>query len=157
MTSVVANGGYRVQPHIVASVRSPQGFINEREPVINKVNWINEESLQNVRAAMRKVVDEGSSRYYTNNPEVPTAGKTGTAQNPHGRDHGWFTSFAPFDDPQIVVSVLIENGGYGSISAAPVAAVLIDKYINGEITRNYVYNYVLNFESRPTDSELIDE
>jgi penicillin-binding protein 2 len=157
MTSAVANGGYRVQPHIVKSVRSPQGFVNEREPVVTKIKWISDKSLQIVRDAMRKVVDEGSSRYYTNNPEVPTAGKTGTAQNPHGRDHGWFTSFAPFDDPKIVVSVLIENGGYGSISAAPVAAVLIEKYIEGEISRNYVYNYVLNFESRPTDSELLDE
>ena len=156
MTSVIANGGYRVQPHIVKATRMPSGKVIEKDPQLHKVEWITDENLGVVRAGMRKVVSEGPSRYYTNNPEVPTAGKTGTAQNPHGRDHGWFTSFAPYDDPQIVVSVLIENGGYGSISAAPVAAVLIEKYIEGEISRNYVYNYVLNFESRPTDSELID-
>jgi penicillin-binding protein 2 len=157
MTSVIANGGYQVQPHIVKSIRNPQGFVTDYEPERKKISWIEQESLDMVTAGMRKVVDEGASRYYTNNPEVPTAGKTGTAQNPHGRDHGWFTSFAPFDDPQIVVSVLVENGGYGSISAAPVAAVLIEKYIEGEISRNYVYNYVLNFKSRPTKSEELDE
>jgi penicillin-binding protein 2 len=157
MTSAVANGGYHVQPHVIRAIRSPQGFTNELKPVVKKIDWIDDESLELVHTGMRRVVVEGASRYYTNNPQVPTAGKTGTAQNPHGRDHGWFTSFAPFDNPQIVVSVLIENGGYGSISAAPVAAVLIDMYINGEITRNHVYNYVLNFESRPTDSELLDE
>jgi penicillin-binding protein 2 len=128
----------------------------EKATELKRIEWITDENLGIVRAGMRKVVSEGPSRYYTNNSEVPTAGKTGTAQNPHGRDHGWFTSFAPFDDPRIVVSVLIENGGYGSISAAPVAAVLIEKFIEGEISRNYVYNYVLNFESRPTDSELLE-
>jgi penicillin-binding protein 2 len=156
MTSVIANGGYRVKPHIVKATRSPDGEIMEKATELKRIEWITDENLGIVRAGMRKVVSEGPSRYYTNNSEVPTAGKTGTAQNPHGRDHGWFTSFAPFDDPQIVVSVLIENGGYGSISAAPVAAVLIEKFIEGEISRNYVYNYVLNFESRPTDSELLE-
>lgn len=156
MTSVIANGGYRVKPHIVKASRMPSGRVVEKNPELHQVGWITDENLGVIKAGMRKVVSEGPSRYYTNNPEVPTAGKTGTAQNPHGRDHGWFTSFAPYDDPQIVVSVLIENGGYGSISAAPVAAVLIEKYIEGEISRNYVYNYVLNFVSRPTDSELID-
>jgi penicillin-binding protein 2 len=156
MTSVIANGGYRVKPHIVKATRSPDGEIMEKATELKRIEWITDENLGIVRAGMRKVVSEGPSRYYTNNSEVPTAGKTGTAQNPHGRDHGWFTSFAPFDDPRIVVSVLIENGGYGSISAAPVAAVLIEKFIEGEISRNYVYNYVLNFESRPTDSELLE-
>lgn len=154
MTSTIANGGYRIKPHIVFATRDPENGLQLRQPVQSKIEWIDDSSISIVRKAMRQVVAQGSSAYYTNNPEVPTAGKTGTAENPHGRDHGWFTSFAPFDDPQIVVSVLIENGGYGSISAAPIASVLIEKYVEGEISRNYVYNYVMNFVSRPTDSEL---
>jgi|AntRauTorcE11897_2_1112592.scaffolds.fasta_scaffold00072_9 penicillin-binding protein 2 len=157
MTSVLANGGYRVQPHVVQATIDPDGNLSRRAVLTNKIDWIEAQDMELVRNAMRQVVEEGSSRYYTDNPEVPTAGKTGTAQNPHGRDHGWFTSFAPFDDPEIVVSVLIENGGYGSISAAPIASLLIEQYIEGEISRNYIYNYVLNFESRPTDSELLNE
>ncbi|MEX0722567.1 MAG: penicillin-binding protein 2 [Gracilimonas sp.] len=157
MTSILANGGYRVQPHVVQATIDQNGNLNRRAFFTNKIDWIDTQNMELVRNAMRQVVKEGSSRYYTDNPEVPTAGKTGTAQNPHGRDHGWFTSFAPFDDPEIVVTVLVENGGYGSISAAPIASLLIEQYIEGEISRNYIYNYVLNFESRPTDSELLNE
>jgi penicillin-binding protein 2 len=154
MTSTIANGGNRVQPHVVLATRDPVSGLQRRKRFKSKIEWIDDSSIEIVKKGMRGVIVEGGSAYFTNNPEVPTAGKTGTAQNPHGRDHGWFTSFAPFDDPQIVVSVLIENGGYGAVSAAPVAAVLIEKYIEGEISRNFVYNYVMNFVSRPTDSEL---
>lgn len=157
MTSTIANGGYKIQPHVVQAVITPDSKLHRKVYNTEKIEWIESSSINLVKEAMRQVVTEGSSRYYTNNPNVPTAGKTGTAQNPHGRDHGWFTSFAPYENPQIVVSVFIENGGYGSISAAPIAAVVLDKYLTGEITRQYVYNYVINFESRPTDSELIDE
>lgn len=156
MTSTIANGGNKIQPHIVQAVRTPDSKLHRKTYNPEKIDWIEPSSVNLVKEAMREVILEGSSGYYTNNPNVPTAGKTGTAQNPHGRDHGWFTSFAPYDNPQIVVSVFVENGGYGSISAAPIAAVILDKYLTGEITREFVYNYVLNFVSRPTDSERIN-
>lgn len=156
MTSTIANGGNKIQPHIVQAVRTPDSKLHRKIYNPEKIDWIEPSSVDLVKEAMREVILEGSSGYYTNNPNVPTAGKTGTAQNPHGRDHGWFTSFAPYDNPQIVVSVFVENGGYGSISAAPIAAVILDKYLTGKITREFVYNYVLNFVSRPTDSERIN-
>ncbi|HID15459.1 MAG TPA: penicillin-binding protein 2, partial [Candidatus Atribacteria bacterium] len=62
--------------------------------------------------------------------ELPFAGKTGTAQNPHGKPHSWFAGFAPYEDPQISFIILIENGGEGSEKAAPIARKIILKYFN---------------------------
>lgn len=156
MTSVIANGGYRIQPHVVQAYRKSDGSLEKLTAEKQRIPWIRDEYLDVVKEGMRGVVVEGSGRFYVNHPDIMIAGKTGTAQNPHGRDHGWFTSFAPMDNPEIVVSVLIENGGYGSISAAPVAALVIEQYLTGEIKRKRVLDVVLNFESRPTDSELLE-
>jgi cell division protein FtsI/penicillin-binding protein 2 len=60
------------------------------------------------------------------------AGKTGTAQNPHGRDHAWFVGYAPFKNPKIAVAVIIENGGTGGITAAPVAGSVIRQFLFGQ-------------------------
>jgi len=62
--------------------------------------------------------------------EYVISGKTGTAQNPHGDDHAWFVAFAPFDHPQIVVSVIVENVGFGATYAAPIAKKIIETYLN---------------------------
>ena len=59
------------------------------------------------------------------------AGKTGTAQNPHGKDHAWFIGFAPYKNPQIVVVVLVENVGFGASWAAPIARTIVESYLNG--------------------------
>jgi len=79
------------------------------------------------------------------------AGKTGTAQNPHGFDHGWYIGFAPYQNPTIAVAVIIENGGFGSISAAPIASLLIEQYLSGEVKRANVKNVVLNFVPRKAE------
>lgn len=150
-TSIIANGGYKVQPHLVKEIRHSDNTINYTNPYKERIEWIKPSYLTAVREGMREVVKEGSSRYFTDIPDIPTAGKTGTSQNPHGDDHGWFIAYAPYDNPQIVLAVLTENSGYGSISAAPIASLLIEKYISGEIKRNYVKNYVLEFEPRSTD------
>ena len=62
---------------------------------------------------------------------ISAGGKTGTAQNPHGDDHSIFIAFAPVEDPQIAISIIIENGGYGSRWAAPIASLMMEKYIRG--------------------------
>jgi len=147
-TSVIANGGYRVQPHVVKSVREPDGEIRYTNPEKTKIEWIKPEYLAAVKEGMREVVLTGSGRYYANLDSIAVAGKTGTAQNPNGEDHGWFVSFAPFDNPEIVVAVLMENSGFGSISAAPVASLVVEKYLTGDIKRKYVYDYVLNFKPK---------
>ena len=67
--------------------------------------------------------------------DIPQCGKTGTAQNPHGNHHSNFIAFAPADDPQIALAVIIENGGYGATWAAPIASLMIEHYIRGYTTR----------------------
>lgn len=153
MTSAIANGGYKVQPHLVQAIRMQGKELQKVQVEKEKISWVKDSYLDVVKKGMRGVVSTGSGRWYADIPDIEVAGKTGTAQNPHGRDHGWFTSFAPIVNPQIVVSVLVENGGYGSVSAAPIASLIIEKYLKGEIKRRHVYNYVLDFESRPTQSE----
>jgi penicillin-binding protein 2 len=151
--SVIANGGYRVQPHLVKEIHHNDNRVNYTQPYKERIEWIKPSYLTTVGEGMRQVVTEGSSRYYTDIKDIPTAGKTGTSQNPHGQDHGWFIAYAPYDNPQIAIAVLTENSGYGSISAAPIASLLIEQYLSGEVSRSYIMNYVLNFEPRPLEDE----
>jgi penicillin-binding protein 2 len=144
----LANGGYRVRPHIVQAIREPAGSMQYTNPEMEKIEWIKDEYLDAVRPGMKRVVTEGGGRYYVNIPNIEMAGKTGTAQNPHGENHGWFIAFAPADNPQIAVAALTENAGFGSISAAPVVSLVVEKYLTGEINRQFVYDYVINFKPR---------
>ena len=77
------------------------------------------------------------------------AGKTGTVENPHGDDHSMFIAFAPFDDPKIAISVIVENSGFGSSWATPIATLIIEKYLLGEIKR-------LKLEERMINGNLIN-
>ncbi len=147
-TSVIANGGYRVQPHVVRGVSYNDGSTNYTNPDRWRIDWIQPDHLQIVQSGMRGVVTNGSGRWYSNLPDIPVSGKTGTAQNPHGRNHGWYIAYAPSDNPQIAVAVLVENAGFGSISAAPIASLVIEQYLKGEIERQHVLDYVLDFNPR---------
>lgn len=148
VTAILANGGYKVRPHIVRAIKRGNGKTILTETPKKKIEWIDKEEIEVVQWGMRKVVTDGSGRYYADLDSIKVAGKTGTAQNPHGEDHGWFIAFAPYEDPEIAVAVLMENAGYGSISAAPVASLIIEKYLTGTISRDYVYEYVKEFEPR---------
>lgn len=144
--SSIANGGYIVQPHLVSHFNFPDGEIRYTNSSKERIDWVQNYQLQTVKNGMRGVVTEGSGRFYANLQDIEVAGKTGTSQNPHGENHGWFIAFAPLDDPQIAVAVLVENAGFGSISAAPIASLVIEQYLTGEINRPYVLNYVLDFK-----------
>ncbi|MEX0778397.1 MAG: penicillin-binding protein 2 [Balneolales bacterium] len=149
-TSVIANNGSRVRPQIVKSIEHADGSSSINQPELNKISWLDNQSLELVQKGMRRVITEGSGRFYANLSDIEVAGKTGTAQNPHGEDHGWFIAYAPFDEPEIAIAVLIENAGYGSISAAPIASLILEQYFTGEIERQWILDYVLNFEPRNT-------
>ncbi len=153
MTSTIANGGYKINPHLVQVIQEADGTTYTPTITTEKIDWVKEEYLETVKRGMRRVVMEGSGSYRANFKEIPTAGKTGTAQNPHGEDHAWFTSFAPYDDPQIVVTVLAENYGFASQSSAPIASLIIEKYLTGEVSRKYLYEYVLNVKPRISDPD----
>ena len=153
----IGNNGYRIRPHLVSAIRDPDGTMNLLTPGREKISWVDQNELSIVREGMRGVVTDGSGRFYADLDSIEVAGKTGTAQNPHGQDHGWFISFAPFDNPRIAVAVLVENGGFGSISAAPIASLIIERYLTGEINRSYVYNYVKTFEPRPVEEDSLQQ
>jgi len=153
LTAEIANNGYRLQPHIIRSVETENGQNIPASIEKNKIEWVEQKDLDVVKQGMRQVVRDGSSRYYTNLDSIKVAGKTGTAQNPHGEDHGWFIAFAPYDNPQIAIAVLLENSGYGSISAAPVASLLIEQYLTGAVNRPYVYDYVKNFKPQNSSAQ----
>lgn len=154
--SVIANGGFRVQPHLVREIHQNNHSVSYTNPYKERIEWLRSDHIDAVKTGMREVVTEGSSRWFTDIKEIPTAGKTGTSQNPHGEDHGWFIAFAPYDDPQIAIAVLMENSGYGSMSAAPVASLMIEKYLSGDLNRQYVIDHVKNYEP-PSDDEDEEE
>ncbi len=122
ITATVANGGTIFKPHVVKSIINPMdnSSVDIKKEVL-ATNVIPDNYLQIVRDGMRQAVTEGSAKALFNLP-VKVAGKTGTAQwSSKAPNHAWFTSFAPYDNPQIVVTVLVEEGVEGSASAIPIA------------------------------------
>lgn len=122
MTASVANGGILYKPHIAKSLTNP---ITKEEVFIQKEvlnsNFIDSSYINTVKLGMKDCVDYGSCRRLASLP-FTSGGKTGTAQWSSTKDnHAWYTSFAPFDNPEIIVTILIEEGGQGSDIAVPVA------------------------------------
>ena len=84
----------------------------------------------------------GSTARVAQIPDIRICGKTGTAQNPHGKDHSIFMAFAPKDNPQIAISVYVENAGFGATWAAPIASLLMEQYILHKIERIELLNRI---------------
>jgi len=94
---------------------------------------------------MRKVVKEWSGTR-ANLPDIKVCGKTSTVENPHGEDHSGFMGFAPMKDAEIAVAVYVENAGFGSRAAASIAGLVIEKYLKGDISREWAEEYALKGE-----------
>jgi penicillin-binding protein 2 len=132
--SALVNGGIVYQPHILNKIKSPEGnvFINKRM-VLFRLPF-SEATLEVLKEALVDAVNSPSGTGgLARIPDITVGGKTGTAQNPHGKEHAWFVGFAPADYPKIVVAVLIEQAGHGGTFAAPVAKRIITKYLKGKI------------------------
>ncbi|MBN2669941.1 MAG: penicillin-binding protein 2 [Bacteroidales bacterium] len=133
LVAIIANKGYYITPHVVKKVGEKTNANPEFltiHPTSIDTKWF--ETVQN---AMYAVVNEahgtaGRARI----DSIAVCGKTGTVQNPHGEDHSVFIAFAPKDNPQIAIAVYVENSGFGGTWAAPIASLMIEKYINGEIS-----------------------
>jgi penicillin-binding protein 2 len=91
--------------------------------------------------------------------DIIVCGKTGTAQNPHGENHSVFIAFAPKDDPKIAIAVYVENAGFGATYAAPVASLMIEKYLRGAITNTWQEQRMLelNLVNQSTEKEITEE
>ena len=129
--SAIANGGTLHRPHIADGYRDTGTgrFVRLRQESSRLP--VSQETLRFIRESMADVVREGTGGL-ASVPGITVAGKTGTAQNPRGRDHAWFIAFAPVEDPKIAVAVLVENAGYGGSVSAPIAGRLIARYLKAD-------------------------
>lgn len=139
-TAVIANKGKYIYPHVVKSnAKDPNNPYNKQHSVS-----INPKHFPPIIDGMEQVVLYGTGRNaYVSGLNI--CGKTGTAENPHGEDHSLFIAFAPKNNPKIAVAVMVENGGHGSKYAAPIASLIIEKYLNDSIApyRKYVEEKML--------------
>ncbi len=121
MYSAVANHGDIYKPHLVEKIVNDDGSV-AKEIKPEKIGHlpISTETLSLLQDALKAVAQEGGTAAQLANLSVPVAGKTGTAENPHGKDHGLFVGYAPADKPELVVVALVDQGGFGSVSAAPI-------------------------------------
>ncbi|HUI66395.1 MAG TPA: penicillin-binding protein 2 [Bacteroidota bacterium] len=134
--AALANRGEYRQPHVARAIieKAPRTIDTLTFPMrhiaVSAATW------DVVREGMRRVVEEpGGTGGMARVPGVQSAGKTGTAQNPHGPDHAWYIGFAPFDHPRIAIAVLVENAGFGGTAAAPLAGLCIERYLYGHLIR----------------------
>jgi penicillin-binding protein 2 len=129
--SELCNYGTYYQPHLVRFLKNPN--TGEVVPIgyTKRELDIDRKYFEIMRQGMYMVVNGSGTARGIKSEEIEIAGKTGTAQNPHGKDHSWFIAFAPYNNPKIAICVLVENAGFGAAVAAPIAARLIKKYLLG--------------------------
>lgn len=130
LCATIANRGWYRTPHVVKEVADTvidSKYTEKHKPKIRK------EYYDVVAEGMRMAVLGGTCRG-ANIPGIEVCGKTGTAQNPHGKDHSAFMGFAPYGNPKIAVAVYVENAGYGAAFGVPIGSLIIEKYLNGDIS-----------------------
>lgn len=134
--SELANEGQFFQPHAVRAIKIKRTGRIDSIQYISRMMDVQKTTWDIVRNGMRLAVLPGGTGMAAHIPGIEIAGKTGTAQNPHGKDHAWFIGFAPYENPKIAVAVIIENAGYGGTEAAPIAGRVMEQYLYGEIIRD---------------------
>lgn len=142
LCATIANRGWFITPHAVKEIQDttmPAELLQQKFPTIDRKHY------EVVAEGMRMAVTGGTCRI-ANLPDIEVAGKTGTAQNPHGKDHSAFIGFAPYDDPKIAVCVYVENAGFGAAYGVPIGSLVMEKYLKGEISpsRKYLEDRMLN-------------
>ncbi len=127
---MLANKGLYIQPHLLHRLYSPQkNEFQYHQPVRKKIDNMTQQTWDVLQKGMTMAVNEaGGTGVGAYLPYTTVAGKTGTAENPHGDPHAWFIGYAPNQNPQVAICVLVENGGGGGAQAAPVARTILDKY-----------------------------
>lgn len=140
--ATIANRGWYFTPHIVKSV---EDTVLQDEYKTRRIPSIEKRNFDIIAEGMRMAVTGGTCRI-ANLKNVEVCGKTGTAQNPHGRDHSVFMGFAPYHNPKIAICVYVENAGYGATFGVPIGSLVMEKYLNGTIAdeRKYLEERMLN-------------
>ena len=133
LSALIANRGYFYTPHVVKAIQDttlPKEFTTRRVPHIDKKHY------DVVAEGMRMAVTGGTCRT-ANLPGLNVCGKTGTAENPHGKDHSAFMGFAPMNAPKIAICVYVENAGFGATYGVPIGTLMMEMYLKGEISAEH--------------------
>lgn len=129
MLSIVANGGIKYQPYLVDSILNADGsFFDRPKRAEAKHIDVSQQTIDYMRQGMSATTKEGGTASYFSQLPKPIAGKTGTAENSHGRDHGLFVAYGPVEDPELVVVCIVEQGGFGSTAAGPIVYKAFEEY-----------------------------
>ena len=143
MAAILANRGHYYTPHLLRSIdgteRIDNKYTEKHYTTVDSVNFIP------IVDGMDLVVNGGAGSTARNAKiqGITVCGKTGTAENPHGNDHSIFIAFAPKHNPKIAIAVYVENQGFGTTYAAPIASLMIEKYLTREIKRTWYENWVM--------------
>ena len=142
LSATIANRGYFYTPHVVKSIQDgelPEELTKPRHTMVSQKYY------ETIVEGMAMAVTGGTCRSAAI-PDVVVCGKTGTSQNPHGKDHSVFTGFAPKDDPKIAIAVYIEQGGFGATYGVPIGSLVMEKYLKGEISesRKWIEDRMVN-------------
>lgn len=143
LCATIANRGYYIIPHVVKEVEGDtiaSIYKEKHYPTIDRKYY------DDIVEGMRMAVVGGTCRN-AQFGDVEVCGKTGTAQNPHGRDHSAFMGFAPKDNPKIAICVYVENAGFGATYGVPIGGLMMEKYLTGEISPQRKYLEQRMFES----------
>ena len=137
MAAIFANRGYYITPHTIKAIGQDSVIKWPRHDT-----YVSEKYFDPVVEAMEAVIKNGTAgRAYL--PHIAICGKTGTAQNPHGKDHSIFIAFAPKVNPKIAVACYIENAGFGGTWAAPISSLVIEKYLTDSISNKWKEDRIL--------------
>ncbi len=153
MTAIIANRGWYHIPHLVKNIEGKddidQKFREKHFTTIDSAHYTP------IVDGMDLAVNggKGSTARIAKIPGVVVCGKTGTAENPHGEDHSIFVAFAPRDDPKIALAVYVENEGFGGTWAAPIASLMIEKYLTGMVKRAWLEQYILKGNTKKAGEE----
>ncbi len=150
IVAVIANRGYYIEPHFIRSVQGYENDYNSLE-FPKKACTIDSVYFDVLIDGMQAVIEETASGYNMRVDSITICGKTGTIENPFGSDHSAFIAFAPKEKPRIAISVYIENGVWGARYAAPIASLVIEKYMKGKISPKRK-----NREKRMIEANLLD-
>lgn len=123
----IAANGKRYRPHLVSRIQTQDGTVlKEFKPELTGELEVSPAVIRLVQEGLHEVTTYGTGASSFRGFPIPIAGKTGTAENPHGRDHGWFVGYGPFDNPTVVVAVVVEQGGFGAVSAVPIGRKILE-------------------------------
>ncbi len=163
MTAAIANRGYYLTPHLVKEIEGEAQI--DPSYTTRHYTSIDTANFTPIVNGMDLVINggPGSTARNAKIPGITVCGKTGTAENPHGNDHSIFIAFAPKDNPKIAIAVYVENQGFGTTYAAPIASLMIEKYLTGEVKRSWYENWVMQRDqvvvrkkSQPADTSEAD-